>query len=222
MLWAALGLIGTTTLAILVTRLVNWVLDRRSQLVVEVRVNDLFRATKLLNDLQEDIKKAVPKWEDREKLPFARRDKYREFFEQEKYLKLAVTNNTPKKLTGLTMSLDRAGSSMMQIGEGGDVVEIPGKMPTALADLQPGRTIHVDVLTHSFFPTATNQALQEAIVFTSDEHVRVRYKFPAPANIEFSMMLRRNAVYIILGAIIIACGLLGLNVLSQSLRSSGN
>jgi hypothetical protein len=200
-LWAALGLAGTTALAILVTRLVNWVLDRRSALVVEVRANDVFNSKKLLNDLKEDTRSVVTNWQEQKQLPFDRYDKYTKFFVSEKYLKIAATNKTPKKLTGLTMSLYRGGDHMMQIDEG-DVVEIPGGTPAALVDLQPGRTININVLTRSQFPTYTNRAMREAIVFSSDEHVRVRYKFPAPANIEFNMMLWRNGVKIILGAII--------------------
>ena len=41
---AALALVGTTVLTILVTRFVNWLLDRRSQLAIEVRVNEMFNA----------------------------------------------------------------------------------------------------------------------------------------------------------------------------------
>jgi hypothetical protein len=206
-LWAALGLAGTTALAILVTRLVNWVLDRRSALVVEVRANDVFNSKKLLNDLKEETRSVVTNWEEQKKLPFYRYDKYTRFFENEKYLKIAATNNTPKKLTGLTMSLAGVGDPMLQIDEG-DVVEIPGRTPAALVDLQPGRTININVLTRNF-PTYTNQAMREAIVFSSDEHVRVRYKFPAPANIEYNMILRRNGAKIIFGAIIFPIILFG-------------
>jgi hypothetical protein len=202
-------LAGTTTLGIMVTRLVNWVLDRRSALVVEIRVNDVFNSKRLLNDLKEDMRRVVPKWEERQKLPFYPGDKYEKVFDSEKYFKIAATNNTPEKLTELTMSLDRVGGHMMQIGEQ-DVVEIVGRTPAGLVDLQPGRTININVLTHSLFPTVTNQSIKEAIIFSSDEHVRVRYKFPAAANVEFSMMLRRRTVFLFLGStIMFVCGILG-------------
>jgi hypothetical protein len=113
-LWAALGLAGTTALAILVTRLVNWVLDRRSALVVEVRANDVFNSKKLLNDLKEDTRSVVTNWQEQKKLPFDRYDKYTKFFVSEKYLKIAATNKTPKKLTGLTMSLYRGFCSLLK------------------------------------------------------------------------------------------------------------
>lgn len=61
----ALVVAGTTALTILVTRLVNWALDQRSQLIVEVRVNDMINAKKVWNGLRDDIRSVVTKWEDR-------------------------------------------------------------------------------------------------------------------------------------------------------------
>jgi hypothetical protein len=61
----ALAVAGTTALTILVTRLVNWALDQRSQLIVEVRVNDMINAKKVWNGLRDDIRSVVTKWEDR-------------------------------------------------------------------------------------------------------------------------------------------------------------
>lgn len=170
----ALAAGGTTALGILVTRLVNRVLDWRSQLIVEIRVNDMINVKNLWSDLRDQIRSVITKWEDREKLPIGFNDKIAEFFDSDCYLKLTITNNARKKLTGVTMSLDRVGTSMMQIGHSGNLVEIPGKTPTAIADLQPGRTITIDLLTRTLFSTATDQALKGAIVFSSDEHVRVR------------------------------------------------
>jgi hypothetical protein len=61
----ALVVAGTTALTILVTRLVNWALDQRSQLIVDVRVNDMINAKKVWNGLRDDIRSVVTKWEDR-------------------------------------------------------------------------------------------------------------------------------------------------------------
>jgi hypothetical protein len=57
--------------------------------------------------------------------------------------------------------------------------------------------------------------LKEAIVFSSDEHVRVRCRFPAPANVEFSTMLRRKAVYTIFFGIFCLCAAAAREMLSK-------
>jgi hypothetical protein len=113
------------------------------------------------------------------------------------------------------MSLDDLGTSMMQIGDEGDLVEIHGKTPTAIADLQPGRTIAINLVTGILFPTAADHALKEAIVFSSDEHVHVRYRFPAQENVAFRMKLWRNAAYIVIGNVILFSSLLALQMLRK-------
>jgi len=60
----ALAIAGTTALGILVTRLFNWLLDHRSQLIVEVRVNDAFKAQKMGFGLRDAMKEVVTNWED--------------------------------------------------------------------------------------------------------------------------------------------------------------
>jgi hypothetical protein len=80
---AALALVGTTVLTILVTRFVNWLLDRRSQLAIEVRVNEMFNAEKLGNSLRDSMKTVVKSWEDLEKLPLWSSDVYVKYFASE-------------------------------------------------------------------------------------------------------------------------------------------
>jgi hypothetical protein len=216
----ALALAGTTTLAIIVTRLVNWALDHRSQLIVEVRVNAMFNAKKLFRDVRDDVRKTIvsPKTLDSlelwEKLPFGFDGNFSNFFDNETYLQIALTNNTRKKLTGLTMSLDRVGSSMIQIGSDGEIIQIPGRVPSAIVDLQPGRTIKIDLLT-SFFPISTDGSLKKAIVFSSDEHVRVQYRFPPPDYVAFRLYMRRRLTYFILFNVVLIGGFVALIALSK-------
>ncbi len=209
----ALGLVGTTALTILVTRFVNWALQRRSQLVVEIRVNEMFKARKLADSLKEEMRTAVKSWEEREKLPFWKNDIYTDFFRSEQYLKLSITNRTPKKISGLTMSLDSAGSSLIQIGIEGSLVEVPGRMAVPLGELQPKRTLGVDILTSNLFASVTAQALREHIVITSDEHVRTRYKFPSPPHIEFRDRMRRLAALNIVWIVFVTCCVIAVSML---------
>jgi hypothetical protein len=198
-LLGALALVGTTALTILVTRLVNWLLERRSQLTVEIHVNEILNAKRLVDDLQADMKVVVPSWDDWRKLPFSSYDKYSKFFAQQKYLRLSITNGTSKKIAGLTLSFGGHIGGLVQIGGSeAEIVEVPGRGAVALGDLQPKRSVEVNILTSSLFATVTMLALREAIVITSDEHVRTCYKFPAPDHIEFRNRMRRLAARIIL------------------------
>jgi hypothetical protein len=209
---AALALVGTTVLTILVTRFVNWLLDRRSQLAIEVRVNEMFNAEKLGNSLRDSMKTVVKSWEDLEKLPLWSSDVYVKYFASEQYLRILITNCTPKKIAGLTLSIDTSGSVLMQIGSDGDLKKVEGRTPISLGDLQPNRTLMVNVLTCSLVSTSTSEAIQKLIVLSSDEHVRTRYKFPAPAHIEFRDRLRRNAVLIIFWSIFVLILSAGINL----------
>jgi hypothetical protein len=209
----ALAFAGTTTIGILVSRVVYWVLDHRSQLIVEIRVNAVFNAKRLFNEVRDDVRKNINNWEIWQKLPLGFDGKFSNFFDNEIYLQIALTNNTRKKLTGLTMSIDRMNRSMMQLGGDGDVIEIRGLGPHAIVDLQPGRTIKVDFLTGSLFPIWTDGSLKKAIVFSSDEHVRVRYKFPPPANVAFRLDTRRKLTYLITWNVVLLGVLVALFIL---------
>lgn len=198
-LLGALALVGTTVLTILITRLVNFLLERKSQLTVEIRVNEMFNAKRLADDLRADMRAAVTSREDYQKLPFWNYDKYCKFFAAEKYLKISITNGTAKKIAGLTLSLDHPVGGLIHIGGAeADIVDVPGRTAAALGDLQPKRSLEVNVLTSGLFASVTMQALRESIVITSDEHVRTHYKFPAPAHIEFRDRMRRLAALSIL------------------------
>ena len=139
-LLGALALIGTTALTILVTRVVNWLLDRRSRLISEVEVNEMFRAQKVANDLKDQMRAVVKSWEDLEKLPLWKYGVYSKFFASEQYLKVSITNSTPKKVAGLTFSLDVPGGDLIQVGSDGDLIELPGRTAVLLGDLQPKRS----------------------------------------------------------------------------------
>jgi hypothetical protein len=214
-LLGALALIGTTALTILVTRVVNWLLDRRSRLIIEVEVNEMFRAQKVANDLKDQMRAVVKSWEDLEKLPLWKYGVYSKFFASEQYLKVSITNSTPKKVAGLTFSLDVPGGDLIQVGSDGDLIELPGRTAVLLGDLQPKRSLLVNVLTSSLFSSSTMQVLRERIVITSDEHVRTRYKFPAPAHIQFRDKLRRLAVLNIVWVVFLICALTGFLVFAS-------
>ena len=200
---AACALIGTTILTIVVTRLVNWLLDRRSQLVVEVRVNNAFKAQKLGFNLKDAVREVVTKWEDREKLPMWGYDLYTRYFATEQYVTMSVTNATQKKMAGLTLSIDSPGTYLVQIGSEGPLIEVEGKKPVPLGDLQPRRNLTVDILAGSLFPTFTTQSIQECLVLSSDEHMRTRYKFPVPGHIAFRDKMRRLTVFNIVAWMVI-------------------
>jgi hypothetical protein len=215
---AALGLISTTALTILVTRFINWALDRRSQLIVLVQVNEVLRSPKLLTALKDEITSAVSNYEQRIKLPLYRHDKFSKFFETEQFIKLELTNKTSKKITGLTISTDTVATSLMQVGNDGEMVEFPGRTPTALGDLQPNRSIIVNVLVSSLFSTYTFDTIKKAVVFSSDEHVRKRYSFPAPKQIEFHQSQRRRLIYLVLWMLFMTCFVVALSSIDFAKR----
>lgn len=202
-----LGLVATTVLTILITRLVNRLLNRRSLLIVEVRVNEVFKAQTIETGLKNAIRAVVKTVEEREKLPFWTYDIYTKYFASEQYLKLLITNSTPKKITGLSLSLASAGRNLVQIGSDGELVEVPGNSALLLGDLQPSRILAVNILASSLFPTYTVQALQKLIVLSSDEHVPTRYRFPAPDHIEYrSTMKRMTGLTVLWGVLSVGIG----------------
>jgi hypothetical protein len=63
----------------------------------------------------------------------------------------------------------------MQIGTDGDLKKVEGRTPMTRGDLQPKRTVTVNILTGSLVSTSTSEAIQKLVVLTSDEHVHIRY-----------------------------------------------
>jgi hypothetical protein len=192
LLLGALGIVGTTALTIVATWVVNWLLQRRSQLIVEIRVNEMFNAKKLGTNLRDATRVVAVKWEEREKLPLWSHDIYNRFFNTELYLKVLITNSTLKKIAGLSLFLDVPGTDLVQIADG-PLIEQPGRTALPLGDLQPKRTLPVHILATNLFGAATIQGIQNRIVMSSDEHVRTTYRFPSPDHIAFRQKMRRSA-----------------------------
>jgi hypothetical protein len=168
----------------------------------------MFNARKLRDNLRDATKAVVTTWEDREKLPLWSHDLYNEYFASDQFLKVLVTNGTPKKLTGLTLSIDSAGGFLMQVGTDGDLKQARGRTPLPLGDLQPKRTLLASVLTGNTFSTYTTRSIKQLVVLSCDEHVRIRYKFPAPEHIEFRNRLRRYVILNISWMVFFICGLI--------------
>jgi hypothetical protein len=211
-LLAGAGVVGTTALTLLVKRFADWLSERRSQLLVEVEVNEMFKGERVANGMKELMEGAIPPsfpLEERKKLPFVSYDIYTRFFSCEKYTKVSITNATQKKIAGLTLSIDTPGSELAQIGEGGELSVVQGGTPLPLGDLQPKRKLVVSVLTSRLFTTATDQAIRERFLFSSDEHIRTRYVFPSPGHIAFRDKMRRTAQLAIMWLVLGACFMMG-------------
>src|SRR5579859_866164 len=110
----------------------------------------------------------------------------------------------PKKITGLTVSVNASMDSLIQIGEDGNIIDFPGKAPIALGDLQPRRKLVVNLLASSLLTYATS-TIKKAIVFSSDEHVRIAYRFPPPEHIEHRQRERRRFAYLLLWIVFSGC-----------------
>ncbi|MET4827829.1 hypothetical protein ABH972_005418 [Bradyrhizobium ottawaense] len=179
-LWAALGIIATTALTILVTKAASSLLQRTSQVVAEVQINEAFVSQKIFDEFRAQHIAAYRNSKDPAQHSFDLFDKYRRYFTANKYVRIDVTNNTPKKLSGFSFSVESP--AMMQIGES-DFVELSSNVPFSLGELQPRRTLILHVFCSGFW-VYSRALTKQALVFTSDDHIRVRYKFPLPEHIK--------------------------------------
>lgn len=183
--WAALGIIATTLLTIIITKFANWLLQQTSQVIAEVSINEAFASQKILDDFRAQYVAAIRESKEPLKhLSFELIDGYRQYFTANKYIHIQVRNNTPKKLNGLSFSVD--GPALMQVGDG-PFLELSSKTPFVLGDLQPRRTLTLHVLCSGFWVYSQKLAKQ-ALVFSADEHVRVRYKFLLPPHVKGQVM----------------------------------
>ncbi len=72
---------------------------------------------------------------------------------------------------------------LVQINDG-ELKETKAEEPTALGDLQPGRTVTVNILMTSLFVVDSIRGIRRTFSISADELGRVAYQYPLPGHIK--------------------------------------
>jgi hypothetical protein len=131
-LWTVLGVIGTALIGAVVARLVALIFEWRSRLIVHVTANQSFKMPSLFEEIRQLTEGASLETRFR-LLVFG---KYHQIFSSENYLRMKVTNNSNKKLSGLTFCSHSPAAGWLQINDG-ELIEIKSDVPFSLGELQP-------------------------------------------------------------------------------------
>lgn len=195
LIWGITTVVGTTVLAAISKRVVDWSFERSATLAVQVTINESVSSPAIWKHFVELRRAALvgsdgsPKWEDF--------DKYYAYFHAEAYARIKVKNNSKKKVPGLTFCAHEVSSGLLQTGDG-EVVQLTSNVPVALGDLQPKREIVLHVLASTLWKSGSPRGIKEGFVFSADELGRVDYKFPMPTYLE---MKRRGQLNFFLNAL---------------------
>jgi len=173
---AALGLAGAV-LAVPLIRLVNRLLDWRSQLLVEVMVNESPKSRALYDEIWEMRRKGMT-LDERISEPLTMFNRFDSYLNADTYIRVKLTNNMSKKLVNPTLVLSSVSSPIVQI-EDGEISEIV-KCPFLLPDLQPRRDLTIHILCTGFWARSAKD-IRKALALSAEEEIRTRYRFPLPA-----------------------------------------
>jgi hypothetical protein len=168
---------GTVILVPLVTWLISYLREKRSQLLVTLTWNEAGeskyledKVTKLITNSQA-FKDATlrddRRWDDV--------SVFRYFFSAQSYMRFQLLNNSRKKLAHLTLHDD--GSSNIYQVDTGEVKEVVKGQPIVLGDLQPGREIGLHLWSISRIPV-WNENPKQRFKFSADELDRIKFKEP--------------------------------------------
>jgi hypothetical protein len=93
-----LGVVGTTALGAITTRLINWLLERSAALVVSVTINEAMSSPKLFDQLMELVRRTR---DPSQSVTWESLDKFHSYFRGRHYIRICAKNNSKKKLGNL-------------------------------------------------------------------------------------------------------------------------
>jgi hypothetical protein len=177
-LWGILSVVGTTALAGVTKRLIDWSFERSASLVVQITINEAVRSPLMFKDVNE-LRDRVRSPGERTDLSWESRTRFHDYFHAEHYVHFGVRNNSKSKLSNLTFCAHQVNGAMLQVGEG-EMIQVKADQPIPLGDLQPRREIILHLLAGSLWNANTPKDIRKSLVFSADELGRVAYKFPMP------------------------------------------
>ncbi|MGY3355904.1 hypothetical protein ACVWZK_002567 [Bradyrhizobium sp. GM0.4] len=173
---------GSVVLVPLLTWLISWIREKRSQLLVILTWNEVKRneqLTTVLTDLVTEGLYQKDRTEINAKLEIVAL--FRTYFNARSYMRFVVTNQSRRVLSNLTFFDTKNFVDLYQIHDE-EVRRTEKNRPVSLGDLQPGRTIDLHVWDSSSVPAYVENSAQR-FRFSADELDRVKMVEPLPAFI---------------------------------------
>ncbi|WP_108522067.1 hypothetical protein [Bradyrhizobium algeriense] len=200
--WAIWGLVGAGIVSFIVPRVLTWIFEWSSRLIVCVTVNQSRAMDALYEEIKNLSRNNSPTDEERWNILKT----IRGILNAEGYVKMELKNNSRKKLTNLTFSAPSRG--WIQIGDGA-LIEAKADTPIKLGDLQPEGKLAIHLLTGSFFFDGSSKGFKNRISLLADEHARVSYQFPLPDHLARRRSNRVVTSLMLFGAILMIATLAG-------------